>query len=104
MNKDELAYSLVLEQRKLAGEICYWGFDEITFVLARGLRYTPDFFIVNADGMIEFHEFKGYWLDDAKAKIKMAAAKHPWFRFFGVRKIPKKDGGGYRHDEFQPPN
>lgn len=104
MNKEELAYSEVLEARKRAGEVFYWGFDEVTLILAKMLRYTPDFFLVMADGSIEFHEYKGYWQDDAKAKIKMAAAKHPWFRFFGVQKVPKKNGGGYSHYEFEPPN
>ena len=52
-----------------------------------------------ADGVIEMHEVKGYWTEDARAKIKVAANKFP-FRFVAVYKQAKKDGGGWRFEEF----
>lgn len=52
-----------------------------------------------ADGVIEMHEVKGYWTEDARAKIKVAANKFP-FRFVAVYKQAKKDGGGWRIEEF----
>ena len=48
---------------------------------------------------IEMHEVKGYWTEDARAKIKVAANKFP-FRFVAVYKQAKKDGGGWRFEEF----
>lgn len=62
-------------------------------------RYTPDFAVMLADGVIEMHEVKGYWTEDARAKIKVAANKFP-FRFVAVYKQAKKDGGGWRIEEF----
>ena len=45
------------------------------------------------------HEVKGYWQDDAKVKIKVAAEMYP-LRFVAVRKRAKKDGGGFSIEEF----
>ena len=36
---------------------------------------------------------KGFWQDDARAKIKIAADLYP-VRFVAVRVKPKKEGGG----------
>jgi hypothetical protein len=43
---------------------------------------------------MEMHEVKGFWRDDARAKIKIAADAYP-FRFFAIRKQPAKAGGGW---------
>lgn len=100
MNSTELDYSTVLEARKQAGsDILWWVFESITLKLAQDTRYTPDFVVMRADGLLECHEVKGFWQDDAKVKIKVAAEKFP-FRFLAVRKLPKKDGGGWETTEF----
>ena len=86
MNKLEEAYSWVLEARKRAGEIQWWGYEKITLKLAPDTRYTPDFALLLADDALEFHEVKGsFFRDDAKVKIKVAAAMFP-FKFLLVRK------------------
>jgi len=51
--------------------------------------------VVNKDQEIEFHEVKGYWMDDAKVKIKVAAAKFP-FRFVAM----KLEKGLWKKEEF----
>lgn len=102
MNPSEAKYSEVLEARRRAGEIIRWEFERVTLRLAPDLRYTPDFLVITADQEVQFHEFKGFWQDDARAKIKMAAAAFPEFVFFGVTKRREKDGGGYEFEEFQP--
>jgi len=99
MNKTEAAYSQVLEAKQLAGEILWWSFEGITFKLADGCRYTPDFAVLAADGELQMHEVKGYFMDDAKVKVKVAAEKFPC-RFLIIRAIPKKDGGGWSTEDY----
>lgn len=84
MNKTEEKYSWVLHRRKLVGEIQQYEFEKVTLKLGSDCRYTPDFFVVNALGEVEFHEVKGFFRDDAKVKIKVAAENFP-FRFFLAR-------------------
>ena len=52
-----------------------------------------------ANGQLEMHEMKGYRLDDAQAKIKIAADLYP-MRFIEIQTKPKKDGGGWTLEEF----
>ena len=52
-----------------------------------------------ADGTLECHECKGFWMDDGRVKIKVAASIYP-FRFVAVKANPKKDGGGWKREEF----
>lgn len=100
MNSTEAAYALVLEARKLAGnDILWYAFEALTLKLATDTRYTPDFFVMRSDGLLECHEVKGFWEGDALVKIKVAAEKFP-FRFLAIHKLPKKDGGGWKTTEF----
>jgi len=68
-----------------------------TLKLAKDLRYTPDFQIISRDGHIWFFETKGFWRDDARAKIKMAAEKFQEYRFVSAS-WTKKDG--WKFEEF----
>lgn len=88
MNKTEEAYAAHLEKRKLAGEISDYKYEAYTLKLAKDTRYTPDFMVLLPDGTMEFHEVKGYWQDDAKVKIKVAARLFPHV-FLAVRKVKK---------------
>lgn len=99
MNKTEAAYAQTLQIRKYAGEIAWYRFEGIKFRLADNTFYTPDFAVMLADGAMECHEVKGFWQDDARAKIKIAADQYP-FRFVAVRAKAKKDGGGWDMEEF----
>jgi len=98
-NDTEEAYGQMLESEKRCGTVAWYAFEGITFKLAEGLRYTPDYIVMLSDGTMEAHEVKGFWRDDAKAKIKMASALFP-FRFLAVRKQAKKDGGGWTIEDF----
>jgi len=95
MNVTESKYSQILELRKRAGDIVDYFFESMTLKIAQDCRYTPDFMVVNKDQEIEFHEVKGYWMDDAKVKIKVAAAKFP-FRFVAM----KLEKGLWKEEEF----
>lgn len=97
----------VLYWQKLKGEILRYEFSAITLKLkSNGVRYTPDFFVINADGpslnlsnsgltIITFYECKGEQRgnrvivrDDASVKIKTAANDFPEWRFVLVWKDP----------------
>lgn len=100
MNKTEAAYAeTVLEPRKRAGEIADYWFEVLTFKLAYDCRYTPDFVVMLPNGELECHETKGFWEEDAKVKIRVAASLFP-FRFVAIQKQAKKDGGGWKEQEF----
>lgn len=99
MNRTEAAYATTLEAARNAHEIVWYAFEGVTLKLADGCRYTPDFAVLRADGIMEMHEVKGYWTDDARVKVKVAAEKFP-FVFQAVYKQAKKDGGGWRIEEF----
>lgn len=85
MNKLEAAYAARLESLKLAGEIADYRFECIKLRLADNTFYTPDFMVLRPDGAFEVHEVKGHWEDDARVKIKVAAAQFP-FKFVAVKK------------------
>lgn len=95
MNGLEKAWSLRLAEQKHAGEIVQWWFEPMSLRLAKGSSYKPDFMVVDADGLVEFHETKGFMREAANVRLKVAAEKFPQFVFKLVRRIPKKDGGGF---------
>ncbi len=75
-NKTELEY----RRRFIDGEAKY---EAITFRLAAGYRYTPDWVVQLANGQIEAHEAKGPWQSrDAHLRWAQAAQEWPSVRFF----------------------
>lgn len=85
MNGTEKAYAAHLDTLKVAGAVVGWWFEAIKLRLADKTWYTPDFAVLMADGTLELHEVKGFWRDDARAKIKVAAEQHWPFRFVAVQ-------------------
>ena len=100
MNKTEAAYAAELQARQVAGEVAWYRFEGLKFRLADNTFYTPDFAVMLASGVMEAHEVKGFWQDDARAKIKIAADMYP-FRFIAVKVQAKKDGGGWSREVFE---
>lgn len=98
MNKTEAAYSATLELQKRAGDVLWYRFEGVKLRLADNTFLTVDFPVLRNDGLLEMHEVKGYFMDDAKVKIKVAAEMYP-FKFFIVRKLPAKDGGGWSYEQ-----
>lgn len=94
MNKTEAAYAATLELRRAAGEVLWFKFEGLKFRLADNTFYTPDFAVMVASGAMEAHEVKGFMMEDANAKVKIAADMYP-FAFFIVRAKAKRDGGGW---------
>ena len=99
MNATEIEYDAVLDGLKHHGEVAWYKFEGVKLRLADNTFYTPDFFVMLADGTLECREVKGHWQDDARAKIKIAAALYP-FDFIAVKKQPKKAGGGFAEERF----
>src|SRR5262249_40067213 len=99
MNKTEAQYAAHLHGMQCASEIIWFKFEAIKLRLADNTFYSPDFLVLNAGHEIEVHEVKGFWEDDARVKIKVAAALYP-FRFMAVRAKAKKDGGGWVFEDF----
>jgi len=83
MNNTEFAYSKNLELEKIAGRVLWYSFEATKFRLADATFYTPDFIVMLANGSLEAHEVKGFWVDDARVKIKVAAEMFP-IKFIGV--------------------
>jgi hypothetical protein len=98
-NKTEASYEQTLELQKQAGNVLWYRFEGIKLRLADNTFYTPDFAVMAKDGVVECHEVKGYWQDDARVKIKVAAEMYP-FRFMAVKQLPKKFGGGWEYEVF----
>jgi len=92
MNQTERAYAALLEQRKHAGDVAWYRFEGIKLRLADNTFYTPDFAVMLGSGEMEMHEVKGFWTDDARVKIKVAADQYP-FRFVAIKKGSAKVGG-----------
>jgi len=99
MNKTEAAYDQHLALLQHAGHIQWRKFEGLKLRLADNTFYTPDFAVMAADGVMECHEVKGVWLDDARAKIKIAASLYP-FRFFGIKAKAQRAGGGWDVEAF----
>jgi hypothetical protein len=96
MNKTEAAYQRHLEVLRASGEVLWFGFEAIKLRLADRTYYTPDFAVLLADLTLEAHEVKGFWEDDARVKIKVAAESFPiMFRAFKPSK-----GGGWSEEAF----
>lgn len=94
MNKTEHEWAALLDMRELV--YVHEGFK---FRLADKTYYTPDFIVFRPrdDGtfLIEVHEVKGHWEEDARVKWKAVAEQWPQFRFIAVGKYTAKQGGGW---------
>lgn len=99
MNKTEAAYAETLKREQHAGRVAWFKFEGVKLRLADNTFYSPDFFVMLADGTLQAHEVKGHWQDDARAKIKVAADLYP-FEFIAVQAKAKKDGGGWKVETF----
>lgn len=95
MNKTETAYASSLELQKITGHVLWYLFEGIKLRLAKNTTYSPDFIVMTKEGFIECHEVKGFWTDDARVKIKVAAGAFP-FKFLAIKKTRQ----GWEEEEF----
>ena len=99
MNKTEAAYERDLRDAQALGDVLWYKFEGLKLRLADNTFYTPDFAVLASDGVLECHEIKGFWTDDARVKIKIAAELYP-FRFKALKARAKRDGGGWSEESF----
>lgn len=97
-NRWEQEYARLLDNLHRAGEILWWQYEPIKLKLARSTFYTPDFMWLDNQGQLWCDEVKGFWRDDARVKIKVAAREHPYLRFRAVQK--DKSFGDWKYEEF----
>jgi len=95
-SKGEEEYAQHLSILGAAGEIQGWRYEAIKLRLADGAWYTPDF-IVLRENCIEIHEFKGFWREAARVRIKVAAETYPEFQFIAIQ----RQGNGWKYEEFK---
>lgn len=96
MNKTEAAYAEHLQAELRAGRVLWFVFESVKLRLAKSTHLTVDFFVLTAAGELEAHEVKGHWEEDARVKIKVAAAQYP-FRFLAVQ----RDGARWKTEVFE---
>lgn len=95
-NQTEAAYEdKVLKPAMIAGEILWYRFEPVKLRLADKTFYEPDFLVMRKSGALEVHEVKGFWMEDARVKIKVAAAQYP-FEFVAIQRVK----GQWREERF----
>jgi hypothetical protein len=99
MNRTEEAYARELHEAVMIGDVLWFKFEGFKLRLADNTFYTPDFAVVLSTRELECHEVKGFWQEDARVKIKVAAEMYP-FRFVAVQALSKKQGGGWKREVF----
>lgn len=80
-NRTEQRFLDWCEERKATGEFAIVRFEKITLVLASGVRYTPDVWVVLRTGEVVCYEVKGFMQEDARVKLRVAAQSFPEFSF-----------------------
>jgi hypothetical protein len=101
MNKTEAAYAQLLEEQQRSRQIVGYRFHPMNVRLAEHTFYEVDFLVLTASLALEIHEVKGgYTTEKGAMKIKLCAEALPWFRFLKVSKLSKRDGGGWKFEEF----
>lgn len=85
MNKTEMLFCEHLARTKLIDkDMVAFRFEPLKFKLAPKTFYTPDFLVIRKS-CFEIYEVKGFWRDDARVKIKVAAKLFPWFKWYAVQ-------------------
>jgi hypothetical protein len=96
MNGTEERFAQTLEEWRVTGVIRWWAFEALKIRLADKTTYSPDFVVVDADRELLCYEVKGFWRDDARAKIKIAAEHFP-ARFVAVSWDAKRKQWDYEN-------
>jgi hypothetical protein len=91
MNKTEAAYAAHLDAKRSLGEVLWFRFEGLKLRLADNTFYDTDFVVLVASGQLEVHEVKGFMMDDAAVKLKVAASQYP----FVFRLVRKGKGGNW---------
>ncbi len=103
MSQTEIRFSQILDEMLKREEITHYLYEPITFKLAEGLRYTPDFMCVYSKPALgtAFFEIKGseFFASgksnqmNSLSKLKMTATKFSQFYFYKCFPRKKSEGG-----------
>lgn len=85
MNGLERDYAMHLHAKMREGQIEKYWYESFKIRLADKTWFTPDFLVLTKEGFLEFHETKGFMMDDANVKLKVAAENWP-FKFWLIKK------------------
>lgn len=94
-SRAEARHAAVLEMQRKAGVIADWRHEAHTFQfpdrLRGAVRYTPDFLVTRADGVVEHHEVKGWWDRTSVERVRLTARHFPLavIRIVGAPLAPK---------------
>lgn len=95
LNRTERAYLAYLRARGLS----WIGVQNITLKLADDCRLTCDFCYINSEGRLTLVDTKGgFWREDAKIKIKVAARQFPFITFI----VAHKEKTQWREEVIKP--
>ena len=105
MSKTEERFAELLNEYARDKQIVSYSFEPITFKLAEGVRYTPDFMAVFADPTrgVAFYEIKASEFHasgksnqmNSLTKLKVCARTFPQFYFFKCYPRAKREGGSW---------
>lgn len=99
MNKLEAAYHERLTRLQATGEVAWFGYEAIRIKLAPLTTWLPDFAVLLPTGELQLHEVKGgFWMDDARVKVKLAAEMYPFFTVIAVTRPRKSED--WKFEEF----
>lgn len=91
-NKTEAAYRREVLGRRT--DVAAIHFEGLTFRMANGHKYTPDWIVVTTGGRIECHEVKGGYALGSEQRAKLAfdqaRIEFPWLAWVWAR----RDTGG----------
>jgi len=77
----EANYARFLEMEKLKGMILDWEHEPVYFKFEKektgSISFLPDFRIITLDGLIEYHEVKGWFDDRSKETLARMAEYYP---------------------------
>ena len=105
MSKTEERFAELLNEYARDKQIVSYSFEPVTFKLAEGVRYTPDFMAVFADPTrgVAFYEIKASEFHasgksnqmNSLTKLKVCARTFPQFYFFKCYPRKKSEGGAW---------
>lgn len=97
MNKWETAFGQLLDEKKRSGQIDDFEFEALSFKLARGARYKPDW-VAWSGARVICYEVKGHWREAARVRIKVAAHRYRWASFVAVTRKNQQ----WSEERFEP--
>lgn len=96
----ERLYGEHLELLRMAGEIAWYRFGDHSIRLAKRTWYRLDYRVGLHNGRIQVHEVKGFWHDDARVKIKVAARLFPEYQFLAVQNSGSTAAPDWTYEHF----